>query len=376
MATRKQQFLTSKLIEAQANVNPAQSRDSVDRAFKWASREFTKRRSNQNSIPPHTDFASAFVDGNKFLTDYGTLLEVAVRQVGKLKVTSGKIVVCDPCYGGDHRALARRIPKGNYPVLLSAADGCIAAAMLRLRKSKVVRWELALWPGQSKDELHEGQFFGYGVDAGTAAFLDFEQDRYLDELPKDQPLIPLDQISKNDPFSGRWSDTVFDSKTGANMIAFSSGEGDGSYGSYWGFDRNDNIASLVTDFRILIEQSDINIHFPALFMRPPGEVRHRALDLSGLMMEVMPGTVSGKSIIVAFYGPSADSVNAWLVNDSGESLKTRSSKIHVCGSNRGLEFSYRELILSKKLSDRALQRVGLQVYLPLAPHPMQCVAAN
>ena len=34
-------------------------------------------------------------------------------------------------------------------------------------------------------------------------------------------------------------------------MAFTSGYGDGSYGSYWGFDDNDEVVCLVTDFLVL-----------------------------------------------------------------------------------------------------------------------------
>ena len=38
--------------------------------------------------------------------------------------------------------------------------------------------------------------------------------------------------------------------TEANLIAFSSGWGDGGYASFWGYDEKDNITSLVTDFAL------------------------------------------------------------------------------------------------------------------------------
>jgi hypothetical protein len=42
-----------------------------------------------------------------------------------------------------------------------------------------------------------------------------------------------------------------DDATGTNMIAFSSGWGDGCYASYRGYDADDKIACLVTDFDVL-----------------------------------------------------------------------------------------------------------------------------
>ena len=39
---------------------------------------------------------------------------------------------------------------------------------------------------------------------------------------------------------------------GGNLIAFSSGWGDGSYASFFGYDAHDNLVCLVTDFRVLL----------------------------------------------------------------------------------------------------------------------------
>ena len=42
-----------------------------------------------------------------------------------------------------------------------------------------------------------------------------------------------------------------DETTGVNIIAFSSGWGDGCYPSYWGYDAADQRVALVTDFGVL-----------------------------------------------------------------------------------------------------------------------------
>jgi hypothetical protein len=36
-----------------------------------------------------------------------------------------------------------------------------------------------------------------------------------------------------------------------NAVLFSSGWGDGGYGSYWGFDRNGKLIALMTDFQVV-----------------------------------------------------------------------------------------------------------------------------
>ena len=50
-----------------------------------------------------------------------------------------------------------------------------------------------------------------------------------------------------------WSDVDINNPTKANLIAFTSGWGDGGYPSFWGYDASNQLVSLVTDFGIFAE---------------------------------------------------------------------------------------------------------------------------
>src|SRR5262245_8392597 len=121
--------ITQQLIEASlANTNEYYlDKNLFDPVYASARRLLKKRRRQraESPLPCHAYFASAFVHGQTFLTERGETLKVAVREVGKLVVTSGHIVVCDPSYGSAKRPLAKTIPTGRYPILLSSADGRI-----------------------------------------------------------------------------------------------------------------------------------------------------------------------------------------------------------------------------------------------------------
>jgi hypothetical protein len=54
-------------------------------------------------------------------------------------------------------------------------------------------------------------------------------------------------------FSKYWAELVVDPDTGANLVAFSSGYGDGAYPSFWGIDESGELCCLVTDFGILVK---------------------------------------------------------------------------------------------------------------------------
>ena len=114
-----------------------------------------------------------------------------------------------------------------------------------------VRWEMALIPNQDQSTLGPNQFFGYPVDAGTGCFMDLSVATELSQRMNadddwDSSLIA--EIEKNRALGVSWLNTTIDIDTGANLVAFSSGWGDGAYPSYWGYDDDENIVALVTDF--------------------------------------------------------------------------------------------------------------------------------
>jgi Protein of unknown function (DUF4241) len=126
----------------------------------------------------------------------------------------------------------------------------VAAANLVVRQEPVVSWELALRPGEGPRLLGEGEFFSFGVDAGMAAFLDAAVlsamvglgtggawetlvERYLEDLHGQQPAEVIDPAS------------------GANLIAFESGWGDGAYPTWIGRTAAGEVACFVADMLVV-----------------------------------------------------------------------------------------------------------------------------
>ena len=194
-----------------------------------------------------------------------------LHTLGELVVTSGRIVVCDPLAMPDTLPLADIVPPGHYPVVLSVAESTsgdqrVAYALLRLSERPAVRWEMAIPQGRSLDSLKPGHIFGYPVDAGTGCFMDADASRALvapmarTVEDKDTKVATKDAgdellalLSKTYVYTWSCANLVSDDATGANVIAFSSGWGDGFYPSYWGFDATDQRVALVTDFGVLDE---------------------------------------------------------------------------------------------------------------------------
>ena len=183
----------------------------------------------------------------------------------QLKVTSGKIVACDPLiFNKNH--FEQTIQPGTYSIVAwwHKEDGVIAGAELKLSESKAVGWKMATKPGQNVSELEDGYIFGYPVDTSLGCFADVEaigkleeiEDRLQQELGEEFTSLYDDLIddilTEHDE---DWGNCVVCEETGSNIIIFRSGYGDGFYPSYWGIDEAGKIVSLVTDFQVLHEEN-------------------------------------------------------------------------------------------------------------------------
>ncbi|MBB3611921.1 DUF4241 domain-containing protein [Rhizobium sp. BK602] len=184
---------------------------------------------------------------------------ITVFHMGKVELTSGRIVATDPLVGPDRPALMRTVVPGDYPVALYQAFGRIAAASLRVAEGKPVRWELAVIPGQDINALKGDEFFGYPVDAGLGSYMDADtygliQEReqqvriekasadinYYDDVLERELSANNDNYVMHRPISGKRG----------NVAIFWSGWGDGSYPVFWGLDANGRPLVLFTDFGV------------------------------------------------------------------------------------------------------------------------------
>jgi hypothetical protein len=185
------------------------------------------------------------------------------REIGHLVLTSGRIVANDPLAFFQTEPFTVAVPAGTYPVSVfiahrtdsgGQADQRIAFALVRFRDEQPARWEMALCANQDIATLKKEQFFGYGVDAGTGAFMDADAAAIVTTLRQDSVLYdePLgDALGANYAHTREWAVFVVDKATGLNLVAFSSGWGDGTYPSFWGRSANGDPLCLLTDFLVL-----------------------------------------------------------------------------------------------------------------------------
>ncbi|ROI00579.1 DUF4241 domain-containing protein [Chryseobacterium daecheongense] len=183
-------------------------------------------------------------------------------EVGKIYLSSGNLVACDPLITNDMQPFSTPFPKGDFPVLLhkERESNCVAYAEIIFSNTEIADWKLATTEGQNTKDLAEGEIFGYPVESGMGCFMDTDTQNSLNELEKRL------YHSKGVDFMGIYEEFFHDyffDENGAidqyaflkpakehpgTIFAFETGYGEGFYASYIGYDKNAAPVKVVTEF--------------------------------------------------------------------------------------------------------------------------------
>jgi hypothetical protein len=138
-------------------------------------------------------------------------------------------------------------------------DERIACAMLYLLPGTPSTWETAGFLSPAGKAVTKQAITEYSVDSATACFMDADAARQIATLSNDGDDTFAESLPEATDatyvHTRSWGNMILDPTTGLNVIAFSSGWGDGAYTSYWGLDTAGQVVCLLTDFRVLATKS-------------------------------------------------------------------------------------------------------------------------
>ncbi len=183
-------------------------------------------------------------------------------EIGKIYLSSGKLVACDPLITNDMIPFSTEFPKGDFSVTLhkERESNCVAYAEIIFSHSEIKEWKLATTNGQNIKELADGEIFGYPVESGMGCFMDVETQQSLNDL--EQRLYE----NKGGDFMGIYEEFFhghFFDENGAidqyaflkpsethpgTILAFETGYGEGFYASYIGYDKDQSPVKIITEF--------------------------------------------------------------------------------------------------------------------------------
>lgn len=189
-------------------------------------------------------------------TEFGRM-HIEKIEAGKLKLLTGKIIATDPILMYDDQSYSKSVAPGTYTVYIyigktEKRKTQTVLSELRFNDNAPVKWEIALFKGENASSFAQDEFMGYEVENGLGCFMDEHVMNILDVMDEEE----LYRYEKNIKDKVRQSQTssadiLIDKKTGSNIIAFASGWNEGVFPTYYGLDKQNKLARLVTDFMVI-----------------------------------------------------------------------------------------------------------------------------
>ncbi len=232
-----------------------------------------KYKSVKNKLTCKTDLDAYFTE--KVI---GTMV-VDVLDIGTVQFPTGTVFACDPLIElEDCLPFLQTIPAGTYPMQICVVPSekygdRYACVKVMVSGQKPVRYELGMTGIENLDEeLSDGDYFGFGVDAGMGCIADTQTQAafkayWAKRLAEDSDIDPyndlfcdlLEENAKVHPKyqldHGDWLNwTVPD--TDCSLPIFSSGWGDGYYPVYFGYDAKDKVCGVYIHFINIAENYD------------------------------------------------------------------------------------------------------------------------
>lgn len=183
--------------------------------------------------------------------------------LGNLLLPSGRLVAYDPSDWAPEPQppFVQPVPVGAHRtelrvVQLASGDARTLCAVVRFGAGDPERWKRALLPGQDLQELGAGEAFTYLVEGGAGCFCDPQAAPQLLEMVNDwmdnnrRALALHEEMSKTYVDTWEWANMPLNN--GVNVVAFSTGVGDGAYPVWLGYRSDDPLPVVaLNDFGLI-----------------------------------------------------------------------------------------------------------------------------
>ena len=167
----------------------------------------------------------------------------SVFDIGHLRIESGKIIACDPIEMKTHQPFIQNFPQGDFPVQLAMANDRVAYARIVFSEEPVVKWESALRPGQKALALQNARNNCNYISHGTEIYLDEKTSQAFQAKGKDEFAYIFGYKLELSDYKG----LIYTFDKGSIAI-FATGYGGDCYASYIGYDAQNRICRLISDF--------------------------------------------------------------------------------------------------------------------------------
>ncbi|MBL1222250.1 DUF4241 domain-containing protein [Chryseobacterium sp. L7] len=193
--------------------------------------------------------------------------KMEVMEIGNVSLPSGKVIVRDPLVflNAGEKPYFVQAPKGDFPVKIAVVKSeewgnRYAAVKVEFTKEKPVLYREALIGIENLEDLNEGDYFGFMVDAGLGCITDAEVLPYFDKFLTE---VNVENVY-DDYFAGEFAQSYKEHpenqrelgdwinwkipNTEYHIPMFASGFGDGGYPVYFAYDEKEEICGLYIQF--------------------------------------------------------------------------------------------------------------------------------
>ena len=193
--------------------------------------------------------------------------DVDTMDIGTVSFPTGRILACDPLIELEDRpTYIQAVPPGTYPVTICVMPSerygdRYACVKVTVSDAKPVRYDLAMVGDEDlSEEMGEGDYFGFVVDAGMGCITDAAAQEAFREywerrLEEDEDIDPYNDLfcdlleesyNENPRYQREGGDWVNWTVPGTDLSIpiFASGWGDGVYPCYFGFDSDGNVCGV------------------------------------------------------------------------------------------------------------------------------------
>jgi hypothetical protein len=192
-------------------------------------------------------FDAAYREGTT-ITQGTKTYTFTTTNLGFLMVESGKVICCDNVNSFHAKPFTQVFPIGKFPVELALLNApgysSVALARVTFKNDTVSRWTYALLPGQQEKSIAREDIYCYSVDAATALFIDSVANDQLSNMSEDEWVNTFVQQAMEHQYG------FLHAFNNHNMAIFTTGEGDGCYCTYIGYNRKGEVCYLLTDFAL------------------------------------------------------------------------------------------------------------------------------
>lgn len=195
-------------------------------------------------------FQNAFAKGYNALSINEYELTFSSFDIGKIKIISGKITAGDPGQVGKLTPFDVSFPIGEFSVQIAVTkENQTAFSRIIFNDSPVVRWEMATKNGQKPHTLDSDNISCFGVDGGIALYMDMDSQIQFEKNGIEEVMeVTFMKFFDMDPDAAQFVNYHFD---GYNLVCVQTGEGDGCYGSYIGYNDKNEICQFLSDFQLI-----------------------------------------------------------------------------------------------------------------------------